>query len=144
MNDNRFKCKIICDAVDSLILIEGIATKYDPWNFNGHKDYLRELFRCIEIHCLKNADYTGGGDDDDPLANFKDSEKYGVENVTGIFLRMGDKMRRLQTFSRNGKLSVQGETVKDALRDIANYSLLALAMIDEQEEESIQDEISND
>ena len=54
-------------------------------------DDMKELTRA------KNADYTGGTDD--PFANFRESEDFGVPTLTGLCVRMGDKFQRVKSFA---------------------------------------------
>ncbi len=77
----------------------------------------------------KNNDYTGG---ESPFANFEQSSDFGVDPIVGLSVRMGDKMKRIQTFCKNGKLSVTNEGVEDAYKDLIGYSLLALAMLNDR------------
>lgn len=77
----------------------------------------------------KNNDYTAGGS---PFANFEQSANYGVDPIVGLSIRMGDKMKRIETFCKNGKLSVDNEGVEDAYKDLIGYSLIALAMLEEE------------
>ena len=74
------------------------------------------------IMAKKNHDYRGGTGD--PYANFRGASLLGINPVTGILLRMQDKIMRVKTFAEKGKLKVDNEGVKDALVDIVNYSVL--------------------
>lgn len=77
----------------------------------------------------KNNDYTAGVS---PFANFEQSTNYGVDPIVGLSIRMGDKMKRVETFCKNGKLSVENEGVEDAYKDLIGYSLIALAMLENE------------
>ncbi len=76
----------------------------------------------------KNNDYTAGAS---PFANFEQSTNYGVDPIVGLSIRMGDKMKRIETFCKNGKLEVDNEGVEDAYKDLIGYSLIALAMLED-------------
>lgn len=84
--------------------------------------------KCRAIMRKKNSDYTGGSGVDDPFANFNMSSSFGIDPILGILLRVGDKMRRIQSFANDGGLRVTGETVFDACEDIVNYAILIKAM----------------
>jgi len=84
---------------------------------------------------VKNNDYTGGKDADDVFANFRCSTILDVHPVTGILMRVMDKIQRIKTFTNDGQLSVAGETVDDACEDIINYAILAKAMLQQEREE---------
>ena len=70
----------------------------------------------------KNHDYTSGSDN--VFANFEGSNVFGVSTVKGILVRIGDKLKRIQSFDEQGHLKVKDESVQDALIDIINYSVL--------------------
>ena len=96
-----------------------------------------ELFKTHEEMCRyaldlmkkKNADYAGS-DGVNPFANFKRAEALGICTTEQAFLvRMTDKMSRLSSFSAQGKLVVEDESVYDTLIDMINYSVLLAAYI---------------
>lgn len=93
----------------------------------------------LELVRAKNADYTAGGG---PFANFKASAEYGVDPMVGLSIRVGDKIKRLQSFCKLGNLEVRGEGVEDIFKDLIGYSWIALGMLHEakQAEEASQGE----
>ena len=77
-----------------------------------------------EIHAKKSYDY---GSADDPLANIRNGAEFvGIEHWRGAMVRLSDKVTRLATYCRTGKLEHEG--VEDTLLDLASYSLLALLL----------------
>lgn len=86
------------------------------------------------LHDKKQADYGRG---DDPFANIRASEEWGVTPWVGAMVRLHDKVRRLQSLIKNGRL--ENESAEDSLKDIAVYSLIALVLY-EQEQKSSQSE----
>lgn len=90
-----------------------------PFSVRFH-ELLAELGR---LHDLKQADY---GKDEDPFANVRSSEEWGVAPWVGAMVRLNDKVKRLQSFVRNGSLNNEG--VEDSLRDIAVYAVIALVL----------------
>ena len=86
-----------------------------------------ELFKKItekmyEVYKAKNADY---GDSFNITRN---------EYPNAILIRLQDKFLRLKQLYRNNfKVNVQNESVKDTLIDMANYCILELIAITEQE-----------
>lgn len=78
-------------------------------------------------HDKKQADY---GTEDDQFANIRASELFGFPAWVGAVMRAQDKIHRIQTFSRKGKLA--NETVEDSLLDSAVYAVIALAMYREE------------
>lgn len=83
---------------------------------------------CVEISRKKNADYTGVNND--PFSNFKSVESLGISTEAGFLTRMMDKMARIGSFVSKGELQVKDESVKDTLRDLANYSCLLAGYIE--------------
>ena len=83
-----------------------------------------------EIMSAKNHDYAGEAGDR-PFRNLELCEFLGIcSTETGILVRMCDKISRLATFCRAGKLEVKGESVKDACLDNSNYSILLSAYLE--------------
>jgi hypothetical protein len=84
-----------------------------------------------DIMRRKNSDYTGGKGATDALANFKTASILGLHPVTGLLLRMQDKLMRVKSFVADGQLAVSDETVEDACDDLVNYAILAKALLRE-------------
>ena len=70
----------------------------------------------LELFKKKNADYG------DSFANF---------GPVGVIVRMGDKINRLSSVTKNGVNLVNNESVRDTLIDLHNYSAMAIMLIDE-------------
>lgn len=75
----------------------------------------------------KNKDYTSGATD--PFSNFKASEIFEVPGELGLLVRVLDKLKRINSFIKNGTLAVKDEPVDDAIRDVINYMVLLNGMI---------------
>lgn len=82
-----------------------------------------------DLMTRKNHDYTSGSGD--PFANFRGASYLGIKPELGILLRMQDKMMRIRTFIEKGELKVKDESVKDALVDLVNYTVLIYGLIQE-------------
>lgn len=80
------------------------------------------------LHDQKQADY---GRDQDPHANVRAAEEFGVKPWVAAMVRANDKIRRLQKFAKTGTLANEG--AKDSLRDIAVYAVIALVFLEEEE-----------
>lgn len=89
-----------------------------------------------EMHDRKQKDY---GTDVDPFANVRASTEWGLPAWVGAGIRMNDKMRRLQSFVKNGRL--ENESITDTFMDLAVYALIGLALY---EEEAGQNVVPND
>ena len=83
----------------------------------------------------KNSDYTGGKTSNDVFANFRTSELLDVDPITGIMIRVLDKVQRIRSFVNDGELKVENESVYDACEDIINYMILVKAMFIEKLED---------
>ena len=94
-----------------------------------------EVYSILEMTAQKNNDYTGGETCDNPFANFDAASEFGVQPLTGIWVRMQDKFQRAKAFCADGTLSVntEGDQSKDIFRDIIGYSLIAIGMIEREE-----------
>lgn len=73
----------------------------------------RELFE------KKNKDYG------DAFANY---------GVVGVLVRMGDKIQRSASITKNGVSMVNSETLRDTLIDLANYASMGVMLLDETSE----------
>lgn len=90
------------------------------------EDALQEI---AAMHARKNADY---GTDEDPYANVRQSQEWGIPSWLGSMVRANDKVKRLQKYARDGRLV--NESVRDSLLDLATYTVIALVLWDEANE----------
>ena len=77
-----------------------------------------------EMFARKHMDYglnniALGGD----ILNNKDDKKF---SLTGLAIRLTDKISRLKNLLTNGKNYVKGEGMEDTFIDIANYGIIGL------------------
>ena len=70
----------------------------------------------LELFKRKNADYG------DSFANY---------GPVGVIVRMGDKIQRLSSVSKNGVVLVNNESLRDTLIDLHNYAAMAIMLMDE-------------
>lgn len=92
-----------------------------------------ETERMLTIARAKNQDYAG--DASDPFANFTRVKALGIcTPEAGFLTRMTDKLSRIASITASGKTAVKDESVKDTLRDLANYSLLMLAYLESRKD----------
>jgi hypothetical protein len=89
--------------------------------------FLQLLAEMEKLHRSKSADY---GSESDPLANVRQGAEFVcIEPWRGAMVRIADKVQRLRTYCRTGRLVHEG--VRDTLLDLAAYSLLAIVLFDE-------------
>ena len=86
------------------------------------------IAQIVALHDQKQKDY---GKDDDPFANVRAAEDFGLPGYVGALIRMNDKMRRLQKFVEKGELA--NESVEDAFMDLAVYAVIGLILYQENE-----------
>jgi hypothetical protein len=88
-------------------------------------DLLREMQRLHEskVRRLRKSE-------EDPLANVRSGADFvNIEPWRGCMVRIADKVQRLRTFCRTGRLVHEG--VRDTLLDLSAYALLAIVLFDE-------------
>lgn len=100
---------------------------------HGHPRFYELLDQMADLHSRKNHDYAGS---DNPLRNFYKCKQMGIDPFTGIMVRLSDKWSRLESFMKQGVLEVSNESVIDTLMDNAVYSLLAIILYEEKEEQN--------
>ena len=102
---------------------DGIAHEQRP----GSLAFLELLEEVRQLHLSKSQDY---GSESDPLANIRQGAEFvGIEPWRGCMVRVADKVQRLKTYCKTGRLVHEG--VRDTLLDLAAYSLLAIVLFDE-------------
>lgn len=83
----------------------------------------------LELLKKKNADYAGN-DGLEPFANFTRVEAMGIcKTEAGFMVRLTDKMSRLSSFLKSGKMQVTDESFNDTCIDVINYMVLLSAYI---------------
>ena len=131
---------------------DDVEDEPDPLAWNDDDEYLKEMavvlkrlhrrhptsmkFKALldevwQMHVSKSKDY---GSEIDPLANIRHGAEFvDIDPWRGCMVRIADKVQRLRTYCRTGKLVHEG--VRDTLLDLANYSLLALLLYEEEHEQ---------
>lgn len=86
-----------------------------------------------EMHRRKSSDY-GCPSGTDPLANIRNGAKFvGIPSWKGAMVRLSDKVTRLASYNATGRL--ENESLEDNLFDLASYSLLALLLHREDQQQ---------
>jgi hypothetical protein len=102
---------------------DGITHEQRP----GSLPFLELLEEVRQLHLSKSQDY---GSESDPLANIRQGAEFvGIEPWRSCLVRVADKVQRLKTFCKTGRLVHEG--VRDTLLDLSAYSLLAIVLFDE-------------
>jgi len=70
----------------------------------------------------------------------KKNEDYGDafadSGTIGVLVSINNKIRRLQNITKTGITLVEDEKIRDTVLDLANYSVMFLMLLDEDEEET--------
>lgn len=77
----------------------------------------------LKLFEKKNKDYG------DAFANY---------GTIGVLIRIGDKISRLQSITKNGITLVNDEQMRDTLIDLHNYSAMAIMLLDEGNDMNIK------
>lgn len=112
-------------AAEDFVFFETLLDAAEDSSPLSKEFYANAIQACL-LHATKQKDY---GKPNDPFANVRSSEEWGVPGWVGAMVRANDKVKRLQTFANTGVLANEG--VRDSLLDIAVYSLIALTLFDE-------------
>ena len=97
----------------------------------GREDFKKILDTMNEISIAKNNDYAGN----DFLSNFKMSEKLGVKPSMGCAIRISDKFSRICQLMQKDAPDVTDETIEDTLIDLANYCVIMVLLLREEQNE---------
>tara|TARA_R110001592_G_scaffold29804_2_gene107548 strand:- start:724 stop:1149 length:426 start_codon:yes stop_codon:yes gene_type:complete len=87
-------------------------------------EFIRIQAEMYELFARKHMDYglnniALGGD----ILNNEDDKKF---SLTGLAIRLTDKISRLKNLLVNGRSFVKGEGMEDTFIDIANYGIIGL------------------
>ena len=107
-------------GVSSKLTIKVFEKEY-PELSTEFKQIQKEMY---EMFAAKHMDYglnniALGGD----IVNNSDDKKF---SLTGLAIRLTDKISRLRNLMVNGRNYVEGEGMEDTFIDIANYGIIGL------------------
>ena len=91
----------------------------------GFNEILEQMKRINEA---KNHDYSRDGE----FGNFKESEKIGIPAWKGAFVRLQDKYTRACNLISGKEAKVKDEKLEDTLLDLANYAVIVLCLLSEE------------
>jgi hypothetical protein len=113
------------DPIRGGMSAEEVIERFAP--HPSSRRFLELLDEMAELHRSKSRDY---GSEEDPLANIRHGADYvSIEAWRGCMVRIADKVQRLRTYCKTGRLVHEG--VRDTLLDLAAYSLLAIVLFEE-------------
>ena len=106
-------------TIDGLGVIEVFEAEY-PDLSNEFKNIQEEMY---EMFARKHMDY---GLNNIALGGDLTDETDKKFSLTGLCIRLTDKISRLKNLLANGKNYVKGEGMEDTFIDIANYGIIGL------------------
>jgi hypothetical protein len=107
------------DTIDGLGVIEVFESEY-PELADEFKTIQSEMY---EMFARKHMDY---GLNNIALGGDLTDESDKKFSLTGLCIRLTDKISRLKNLLSNGKNYVKGESMEDTFIDIANYGIIGL------------------
>lgn len=101
------------------ISVDGDGT-YDT-DYENYRlvEMLRVQEEARELFKNKNKDY---------------GDSFSSYGVVGVLVRLGDKIQRASTITKNGVSAVNTESLRDTLIDLANYACMGVMLLDETSE----------
>lgn len=105
------------------ILFPTDGAKVDP----NHKLHMDLILQMHETYLVKNKDYGNSF-----------SEQYDEYGVLSAIIRFDDKIRRIKQLMRNGKAEVNDESLKDSVKDLANYAVMLWMELEKDERNNIK------
>lgn len=104
--------------------VAAIIERKEPKQRPGSLAFMDVLEELRAVHIKKSQDY---GEPNDALANIRaGADVVGIEPWRGCIIRIADKMQRIRSYCRDGKLA--NESFEDALLDLASYAIISLIM----------------
>jgi hypothetical protein len=108
------------EAVKTTPTVEAFETEYPELS----EEFKQITIEMYEMFAAKHMDYglnniSLGGD----ILNNKSDKKF---SLTGLAIRLTDKISRLRNLLVNGKNYVKGEGMEDTFIDVANYGIIGL------------------
>lgn len=124
-NDVQYK-KItpeeICKRLDTIRINLEVFEENDKTLSNTSTHQFKDIAKgMIETYVRKNHDYGNSFD--------KSLDKFGL--VASV-VRIGDKMNRIESLVQK-KAMVQDESIRDTLLDMANYTIMTVMWMDNQD-----------
>ena len=114
----------ISDAKSGKIINEDVILHFETLYPELSEEFQNIQEEQYEMFARKHLDYglnniALGGD----IVNNSDDKKF---SLTGLAIRLTDKISRLRNLMVNGRNYVKGEGMEDTFIDIANYGIIGL------------------
>jgi hypothetical protein len=123
LNKSKYKVFSILDIIFIVMSSYYESSKMQEENFKKGFNVIDRVKQMeavqkegLELFKRKNADYG------DAFANY---------GPVGVIVRIGDKIYRLSSVSKNSVSLVNNESLRDTLIDLHNYAAMAIMLMDE-------------
>ena len=122
--EENMSSREISDAKNGKTIKEDVIVHFETLYPELAEEFQNIQEEQYELFAHKHLDYglnniALGGD----IVNNSDDRKF---SLTGLAIRLTDKISRLRNLMVNGKNYVQGEGMEDTFIDIANYGIIGL------------------
>lgn len=98
----------------------------------GHPKFYKLLELMADTYAKKNEDYSLGN----PLGNFLECRRAGIDEIDGLLTRIGDKFARVYSLNIKRKKgqgpAVVEEKFENTLLDLSVYSLIGIILLTER------------
>jgi hypothetical protein len=119
---NKITPEEICKGLDAIRINLEVFEENDKTLSNTSAHQFKDIAKgMIETYVRKNHDYGNSFD--------KSLDKFGL--VASV-VRIGDKMNRIESLVQK-KVMVQDESIRDTLLDMANYAIMTVMWMDNQD-----------
>ena len=122
--EENMSSREISDAKNGKTIKEDVIVHFETLYPELAEEFQNIQEEQYELFAHKHLDYglnniALGGD----IVNNNDDKKF---SLTGLAIRLTDKISRLRNLMVNGKNYVEGEGMEDTFIDIANYGIIGL------------------
>jgi hypothetical protein len=118
---NKFIKKLIYNIYNLIKTINIIINNMTNNTDKRVEQMMKVQYEGLELFKKKNTDY---------------GDAFATYGAIGVLVRIGDKILRLQSITKNSLTLVNSESIRDTLIDLHNYSAMAIMLLDESVEEN--------
>jgi hypothetical protein len=94
--------------------------------YQTYNDLVREV---VNLRDKKGKDY---GTTEDPFANVRGAQEFGVKPWIGAANSANEALTRIKQYAKTGTL--ENDSIRDSMLDLANYALITLTLWEEENE----------
>ncbi len=106
-----------------------------PYTPDLHPLYAKYNFILAELVTLRDKKGKDYGTAEDPFANVRGAQEFGVKPWIGAANSANEALTRIKQFAKTGKL--ENDSVRDSMLDLANYAIITLVLWEEENERNL-------